>query len=288
MENPVIDFHIHPIVYDRFYVESVFNWIKKMHADKDWDHFYRNFSDPDFFCSYLQENGIDYGVVMAEMSPLVTGICSNEYVLNFCRKNQMLIPFASINPSLTLNTGSELKSLVEQGFRGIKLYPTYQHCYPNDRRLYPLYSQAEILQIPVMVHTGTSIFKGAKLKYGDPLYLDEVAVDFPNLDLILVHSGRGFWYDRAFTLTRIHEHVYMEVAGLPPRKLLDYFPELERVSSKVLFGTDWPGITDLAGNIRAVRNLPLSSEAVKNILGGNAARLLNLPGSEDETKNNLN
>ena len=288
MKTPVIDFHIHPIVYDQFYVETALNWIKEMHADKDWDRFYRDFSDPDFFCNYLRENGIDYGVVMAEISPMVTGICSNEYVLNFCRNREMLLPFASINPSLTVNTGLELKRLVEQGFRGVKLYPTYQHCYPNDRRLYPLYNQAENLQVPVMVHTGTSIFKGAKLKYGDPLYLDEVAVDFPDLDLILVHSGRGFWYDRAFVLTRLHTRVYMEIAGLPPQKLLNYFPELDRVSSKVIFGTDWPGIIDPAGNIDAVKNLPLGSEAIKNILGGNAARLLNLPVNRTGMDENLN
>jgi len=276
LKTPVIDFHIHPIVYDQFYVETALNWIKKMHADKDWDQFYKDFSDPDYLCKFLQNNGIDYGVVMAEISPMVTGVCSNEYVLRFCQDKKMLIPFASINPSLTVNTGLELNLLIEQGFQGVKLYPTYQHCYPNDRRLYPLYSQAEELKIPVMVHTGTSIFKGAKLKYGDPLYLDEVAVDFPGLPIILVHSGRGFWYDQAFVLTRIHENVYMEVAGLPPQKLLTYFPELERVSGKVLFGTDWPGITDPAGNIRAIKKLPLGSETIQNILGGNASRLLGL------------
>lgn len=280
MQTPVIDFHIHPIVYDQFYVQTALDWIKEMHADKDWEQFYRNFSDPDFLCGFLRENGIDYGVVMAEISPMVTGVCSNEYVLQFCRDRDMLIPFASINPSLTVNTGLELQRLVEQGFRGVKLYPTYQHCYPNDRRLYPLYSKAEDLQVPVMVHTGTSIFKGAKLKYGDPLFLDEVAVDFPDLSILLVHSGRGFWYDRAFVMTRLHKKVYMEIAGLPPHKLLDYFPELERVADKVIFGTDWPGIINPGANIKAIRDLPLEEEAIQNILGGNAAGLLNIKHSE--------
>lgn len=286
MKTPVVDFHIHPIVYDQFYVETALDWIKEMHTGKDWDRFYRDFSDPDYLSSYLRENGIDYGVVMAEISPMVTGVCTNEYVLQFCRDQERLIPFASINPSLTVNTGRELKRLVQEGFRGVKLYPTYQHCYPNDRRLYPLYGQAEQLRIPVMIHTGTSIFKGAKLKYGDPLYLDEVAVDFPGLNIILVHSGRGFWYERAFVLARIHENVYMEVAGLPPQKLLDYFPELERIADKVLFGTDWPGIIDPAGNIRAICSLPLSEQAIEKILGGNAARLLDLPASRSDHNHN--
>ncbi len=277
METPVVDFHIHPICYDQFYGESALNWIKKIHSDKDWDRFYETYSDPDFFQNFLYKSGVDYGVVMAELCPAVTGVCTNEYVLGFCKGKEALIPFASINPYLTANTGQELQRLVEEGCRGVKLYPTYQHFFPNERFLYPLYSRAEELQIPLMVHTGSSVFKGAKLKYGDPLYLDEVAVDFPALKVILVHSGRGFWYDRAFLLTRLHDNVYMEVAGLPPHKLLDYFPELERVSEKVIFGSDWPGITDLRGNIDAIRQLNLSEEAKKNILGGNAARLLALP-----------
>ena len=277
MRTPVVDFHIHPIFYDKFYVESALNWIKEMHADKDWDQFYQTYSDPDFFVNYLKENGVDYGVVMADICPAVTGVCTNEYVLDFCNGRDALVPFASINPYLTVQTGRELQRLIGEGFRGVKLYPTYQHYFPNQRFLYPLYSLAEELKVPLMVHTGSSVFRGAKLKYGDPLYLDEVAVDFPGLKIILVHSGRGFWYDRAFLLTRLHDNVYMEVAGLPPQKLLEYFPELERITDKVIFGSDWPGITDLKGNIESIRQLPLSAEAIKNILGGNAVRLLGLP-----------
>ncbi len=288
MTTPVIDFHIHPLVYDQFYVDTALNWIKEMHSNKDWDQFYNDFSDPEHLCKFLQSNGIDYGVVMAEISPLVTGVCSNEYVLQYCQDQKMLIPFASINPNLTVNTGSELNLLIEKGFKGVKLYPTYQHCYPNDRRLYPLYSKAQDLQVPVMVHTGTSIFKGAKLKYGDPLYLDEVAVDFPDLSIILVHGGRGFWYERAFVLTRLHENVYMEIAGLPPQKLLVYFPELERISDKILFGTDWPGITDPAANIKVIKNLPLNNDTIQNILGGNALKLLKLCKVKVRDNRNLN
>ncbi len=276
MRTPVIDFHIHPICYDKFYVESTLDWFKEMHAEKNWDDFYKQHSNPDRFLEFIKSNGVDYAVVMAELSPMVTGVCTNEYVLDFCRNKEELIPFASVNPSLSAQMGKELKRLVGKGFRGVKLYPTYQHFYPHEQRLYPLYHQAEELQVPVMVHTGSSVFKGAKLKYGDPLYLDEVAVDFPSLNILMVHSGRGFWYDRAFLLTRLHENLYMEVAGLPPHKLLDYFPELDRISDKVIFGSDWPGITSIKSNIETIRSLPLAQETREKILGGNAAKILNL------------
>lgn len=275
MGAPVIDFHLHPIHYE-YYGDSTLNWIRSMHAGKNWDDFYTSYCDPNFFVQYLKANGIDYGVVLAELSPAVTGICSNEYVLEFCRGQEMLIPFASINPFTTVRMEIELQRLVKKGFRGLKMYPTYQHFYPNDSSLYPLYAQAEELQIPVMFHTGSSVFEGARLKYGDPLYLDDVAVDFPKMKIILVHGGRGFWYDRAHFLTKLHANVYVEIAGLPPRKLMYYFPELEKIGHKVIFGSDWPGVKDIKQNIDDIRQLALHEKVKERILGGTAALLLNL------------
>lgn len=276
MGTPVVDFHIHPLYYDK-YNESSLTWVKNVQSGEDWQEFYNRLSNPNNFEQFLKANGVDYGVVMAELSPVATGICTNEYVLQFCTGQERLIPFASVNPYMTANPGKELQRLVAGGFRGVKLYPTYQLFYPNDRLLYPLYAQAESLQIPVMVHTGSSVFKGSRLKYGDPIYLDDVAVDFPELNIILVHSGRGFWYERAFWLARLHANVYMEVAGLPPQNLLNYFPELERVADKVLFGTDWPGVKHIVANIEAIRALPITDKAKEKILGGNAAKILGLP-----------
>jgi predicted TIM-barrel fold metal-dependent hydrolase len=160
--------------------------------------------------------------------------------------------------------------------RGIKLMPGYQGYHANDRQMYPIYARAEEWQIPVLVHTGSSIFRGFRLRYANPLDLDDVAVDFPNLTIVMAHSGRGVWYDEAFFLARLRENVFMEVAGLPPQKLLDYFPELERLADKVIFGSDFPGGPDIKKNIDAVRALPLRDETKEKILGGNAARILGL------------
>jgi predicted TIM-barrel fold metal-dependent hydrolase len=200
-------------------------------------------------------------------------------VARLCQGSPRLIPFASVNPYLTANPARELERLVaEHGFRGLKLYPTYQYFYPNDPLLYPLYAKAQELHIPIMWHTGSSVFPASRLKYGDPLFLDDVAVDFPELTAIITHSGRPFWYDRAYALARFHEHVYMEVAGLPPHRLLTYFPELERVADKVLFGSDWPSVPTIKKNIDVLRALPLPDKTKAQILGDNAARLLKLGG----------
>jgi len=232
--------------------------------------------NPAKFADYLTSCGVDYGVILAEYAPLATGICTNEHVYNFCREQERLIPFACINPYLTNNPGAEMRRLItEQGFRGIKLYPSYDWFYPNDRIMYPVYAVAQEYDIPVMMHTGSSTFYGTKIKYADPLYFDELAVDFPDLTLLMAHSGRGFWYDTAFFLSRLHKNVYMEITGLPAHRLLTYFPEFERNVDKIVFGTDWPAF-DVKKMVEAIRALPLAEEAKEKILGGNAARILKI------------
>jgi uncharacterized protein len=272
-----IDFHVHLGVYT-YHQPWVTEWIRQTHPHpEEYEEYVKRYNDPGCFEELLTAEGVDYACILAELSHVTTGVCTNEQVREFCRGRNRLIPFCDINPHLFTSLGEELHRKVEdEGFRGLKLYPTYQHYYLNDPRLYPLYQAAQELAIPVLIHTGSSVFKGSRLKYGDPLHLDDVAVDFPRLNLVMAHSGRGFWYDRAFFLSKLHANVYMEVSGLPPAKLLTYFPELARNTDKVIFGSDWPAVPRIGVNMDAVGALPLPAEGVKKILGGNAARLLGL------------
>lgn len=273
---PVIDFHIHTIYYET-YCKTTENFIKKIHNVESLPVLVKKYEDPDHFARYLSDCGVDYGVILAELSPVTTGICTNEYVCEFCRGQDRLVPFAHINPHLVSDGSRELERLVkEMGFRGLKMYPTYNYFYPNESLVYPIYAKAEELGIPVLFHTGSSVFQGARLKYGDPQFFDDVAIDFPDLNLVMAHSGRGYWYERAFFLSRLHKNLYMEVSGLPPQKLLDYFPELERNADRVIFGSDWPTVASIKHNIETIRRLPLQEETKEKILGGNAARLLKI------------
>jgi hypothetical protein len=126
-----------------------------------------------------------------------------------------------------------------------------------------------------MIHTGTSIFPGARNLYAQPMLADDVAVDYPNLIIILAHGGRPLWMNEAFFLVRRHPNVYIDISSIPPQRLLDYFPRLEEIAAKALFGSDWPGpgVPDVAGNIRKFLALPLSASAQRSILYDNAARL---------------
>lgn len=237
----------------------------------------RILTSPRDACRFWKSEGVDYAVVLAEYAPKVTGIISNSYVRKFCAGNDMLVPFASMDPFVEKEPVRLLERLVaKDGFRGLKLYPTYQHFYPNDRKLYPLYKTAQDLGIPVMFHTGSSVFAGSKLKYGDPLLLDDIAADFQDLKIVMAHAGRPFWYDRAYWLARLHKNVFMDLAGIPPKSILRHFPDIERVADKVLFGSDWPGTPGIRKAIDDVRRLSLSRSTIGKILGGNAKKLLGI------------
>lgn len=272
----VIDFHFHLARRNELY-RDIYQFCEKV-----WEKEGMSFLDivNGDIDEYLKSQGVDYAVGLAEISPITTGIIGNEEVIEICKQNKRLIPGGNINPYMVRNVKSEVKRLYRMGVRVIKLYPTYQYFYPNESFLYPLYESAQELEMPVMVHTGSSVFKGARIKYGDPIYIDDVAVDFPDLKILLVHGGRGFFYDRAFFLAKLHKNVYLEISGLPPQNLLKYFPDLEKISDKVIFGSDFPSTGNVKKNIDKIRNLPISVESKKKILGENAKKILKLNGGK--------
>jgi predicted TIM-barrel fold metal-dependent hydrolase len=141
--------------------------------------------------------------------------------------------------------------------------------------MYPVYAKAQELAIPIIFHIGSSIFKGTRMKYCAPIYLDDVAVDFPELKIVMAHSGRGFWYDECFFLSRLHKNIYMDITGLPPRNLLNYFPELDKNRGKVIFGSDWPAMpVDIGENIEIIKSLPLSDKSIEAIFWSTAHNIL--------------
>jgi len=270
----VVDFHIHVARFG-MWTPWVHEYMKKVNS-----LVYENFDRimmPSGILELMDEQGVDFMVVLAEIAPLTTGVVKNAFVAEFCSESERLIPFASINPVTDSKPQETLARLVKDlGMKGLKLLPPYQHFYPNDTKFYALYAKAQELNIPVVFHTGSSVFKNARLKFGNPLYLDDLAVDFPDLTIVMAHGGRPFWYDIAFFLAKRHRNVYIDISGLPPKNLLKYFPELEKIGDKVIFGSDWPGIPSIKANIEAIKRLPLKSETKRKILGENASRLLKL------------
>lgn len=282
----IVDFHFH-LSRPEHEHPWVMDWIRSNYPG-DIDALAKQVLTPQGLRRYLRSNDVDLAVGLAEVSPITTGWASNEYVGELCAQANALpdpesgargrlVPFASINPFVTNDLPGELVRLVEEfDFGGVKVYPTYHHHYANDARMYPLYARCQELDLPVLVHTGSSVFKGARIKYGDPLLLDDVAIDFPQMTILMAHSGRPFWYEHAFWMARQHANVYMEVSGLPGKKLLHYFPRLEEIAGKVVYGSDWPGNPDLRRNVEAIHELDISEQARQDIVYNNAARILGL------------
>ncbi len=267
----IIDFHIHVGLKENWH-----EWVHAYQKEVQSEYYdrYEEMIDPRKFADYLRSHDIDRAVILPEISPITSGVVTNEYVLEFCENEDILIPFCTVNPSLSPQPAKDIKKYIQMGARGIKLYPSYNHFYPNEERLSPVYALADEHQLPVLVHTGSSIFKGAKIKYAEPIHLDDVATDFPNLCLLMAHSGRGLWYREAFFLSRIHPNLYLEISGLPPQKLLDYFPEMEKHIDKFVYGSDWPGVKTIDANAETIKGLPLTEESKRKILHDNAARIL--------------
>ncbi|MEU8694266.1 amidohydrolase family protein [Streptomyces sp. NPDC048665] len=210
---------------------------------------------------------------------------ANEEIAESCAAHaDVLLPFASVDPHKGRAGVREARRLVtEYGVRGFKFHPSLQGFSPDDRMAYPLYEAIEELGVPALFHTGqTGIGAGVpggggiRLKHSDPMLVDDVAVDFPELRIILAHPSFP-WQDEALAVATHKPHVYIDLSGWSPK----YFPpQLVRYANtllkdKVLFGSDYPVITpdrwlaDFAA-------LDIRPEVRPRILKENAARLLGL------------
>lgn len=234
---------------------------------------------PESFLAYLDRESIGYAVLLAEYSPLATGTVPNEFVAEFCAGTERLIPFGSVNLDGSVEPAVQVERCVrELGCRGLKLLPSYGRYYPNDPRMAPAYETARDLGIPVMFHTGTSLFPGTRVRYAHPLLLDEIAEDFPGLTIIMCHAGRPFWYKEAEWMVHRHQNVYIDISGIPPKQLPHVLPKLERFPDRYVFGSDWPNLVSIGDQVRRIMSLSFKPQTIQAILWDNGARLLGLQG----------
>jgi uncharacterized protein len=212
---------------------------------------------------------------------------SNEEVAQACAAHpDTLIPFASLDPHRGQAAVLAARRLAsDYGARGFKFHPSIQAFFPNDPMAYPLYEAISELGLPALFHTGqTGIGAGVRagggvrLKYSDPLHLDDVAVDFPDLTIIMAHPSFP-WQDEALAIATHKPSVYIDRSGWSPK----YFPpQLVRYANtllkdKVLFGSDYPVITPDRW-LADFAKLDIKPEVRSLILKENAVRVLGLQG----------
>ena len=177
----------------------------------------------------------------------------NETVLEFAAQNaDIMMAFISIDPTRGAEGVAEAKDLLKSGLvRGLKLHPPIQQFFPSDRVAYPLYELFAAAKLPVLFHTGHSGIGtgvpgggGIRLKYGNPMYIDDVAVDFPEMPIIMAHPSFP-WQDEAISICLHKPEVYIDLSGWSPKyfapNLVQYSNSL--LKTKVLFGSDYPLIT---------------------------------------------
>jgi predicted TIM-barrel fold metal-dependent hydrolase len=208
----------------------------------------------------------------------------NEEVLAAARENSdVLIPFASIDPHKGKLAVREARELIEQGVRGFKFHPNIQRFWPNDTEFYPFYEVIEEAGLIALFHTGTTGIGagmpgggGVRLKYSNPMAVDDVAADFPGLKIILAHPSFP-WQEEALAISVHKPNVYIDLSGWSPK----YFPEIlvqyinTRLKDKMLFGSDYPLLTPERW-LRDFEQIPIKDEVRPLVLKENALRLFGL------------
>jgi uncharacterized protein len=239
----------------------------------------------DDVAAYYRERNIA-AVIFSVDAETITGrpAVPNEEVAAVAAANDdVLIPFASVDPHRPDAVERARRLIRDHGVRGFKFHPNIQAFYPNDEAFYPLYEVIEEAGVPALFHTGHSGIGsglpgggGIRLKYSNPMHIDDVATDFPHLAIVLAHPSFP-WQDEAISVALHKQQVYIDLSGWSPK----YFPEqLVRYANtllrdRVLFGSDYPMITPdrwLADFERAT----FKDEVRPLILKENAARLLGL------------
>lgn len=227
--------------------------------------------------------GVDVALLLCEYSPKATGMQRFEDLLPIVEHNpDRFRPIANVNPHLHFPVAAEVRRQLGLGAVALKLHPVHGGFRCDDAALYPAYQVLEEAGAPLVVHCGTSTFPGAANENADPAYLLPVIRDFPGLHVVLAHGGRGWWYGAAAFLALAHETVWIELSGLPPKRLAEYYRDVDlaRLSRRWIFGTDWPGVPGVAANAQAVADL-VPADVVPAVLGGNAYRVYRgLPGAD--------
>jgi uncharacterized protein len=230
------------------------------------------------------------GCVVFSVDERLTGrpqVPNDEVAALAARNADVMIAFASVDPMRGFSAVSEAERLIAHGTRGFKLHPPLQQFHANDRLAYPFYEVVAAAKLPVIFHTGHSGIGtgmpgggGVRLKYGNPMDIDDVAVDFPDMPIVMAHPSFP-WQDEAISVCLHKPQVYIDLSGWSPKyfspTLIQYTNTLLR--EKVLFGSDYPLITPDRW-LADFEKIAIRDEVRPLILKENAARLLGLKSGD--------
>ena len=241
------------------------------------------------FVGLLDEAGVDRVVMIAADKETNLGTkVPNDAVADLARQApDRIVPFAAVDPHKGKKAADELEwALRDLKMKGLTIGPWEHQLYPDDEMYFPFYELCVAYGVPVTIHASVHFGRFAKLDFSRPIYIDNVAVKFPDLKIIAVHGGWP-WVAELVAVAWRHKNVHIEISGVRPRyiakpgtgwePLLSYGDNL--LQDKVLWGTAWP-LQPFARSLQETRALPLKPHVIEKWTHGNAARLLGLNGSD--------
>lgn len=235
----------------------------------------------------MAEAGVDYALVLTSYAVSPHRPSTAEVVRAIERVDNLGVVAGISYLNYRERDHRELADFLRGGLvRGLKLYPGYEPFYPHDRRLKVVYDLAEEFDVPVMIHSGDTYIRGGRLKYSHPIEVDEVAVDHPNVNLVICHLGNPWLVDCMEVVYKNH-NVYADFSGLVLGEFTDAFETYmeEQIAEVILYagepgrflyGSDWP-ICSMKSYVEFVRQLTLTPGDRHAIMYENARRLFRLP-----------
>lgn len=280
MERALIDFHTHPLLVQ----EMVAGNDELLHAQKKVFDIQNRLQPLETFHLELDVSGLQRAVVLPLDARTAKGsqIFSNEQIAELCRLSDRFVGFASVDPHRPDAAEQLERDVTRLGLRGLKLSPSLQEFAANDRdKAYPVYEAAQSLRIPLLIHAGMTW--APRSKSANPMDLEDVAFDFPDLKIVIAHFGWP-WVQETAMLCLKYDNVFANTSCLyhdaPWEFMRHVFTErlpltlLERsLRHKVVFGSDYPRV-EIKNMVRAVKELGLSDQAQEMIFSKNARHLL--------------
>jgi predicted TIM-barrel fold metal-dependent hydrolase len=275
----VIDFHVHVGDFRRLRGD-IQRLLLQRNQKQDFD-LEALMSTPKALVNYLRHEGVEKAVILAEDGPGTNYHITTEYVCDFRDAagddGSMLIPFGCMNPNKTADILATYEGDLRRGICGYKLYPADHNYDPVTDDLMRFYERLERDGLILMFHTGATAQDDGVDAYGNPDIFRPILDQFPALTVVLAHAGKPLFCGEAERCALDYEACYLDTAFISASNLLVYQPNLEKISHKVLFGSDWPaGVDSLSGHVAALRGVGISSEALERILSTNARALLRM------------
>jgi predicted TIM-barrel fold metal-dependent hydrolase len=271
--TPIIDCHVH-----------LNNYAQITKAGKEFVSLEERFSS---LVESMDDNNIDYSLILSSYKVDVDRPSTSKVIDITKKYSDKLGVVAGF--TIDNHTDEDLKNyrawLKDGIIRGIKLYCGYEHYYPSDQRYQQIYDMCVEYGSPVMIHTGDVFSRTAKIKYAHPLNIDDIAVDNPELKIIMCHLGNP-WITDCQEVIYKNRNVYADISGLiignfTPSSEVHYRNKIKELLSYVskphslLYGSDWP-ISNMRSYLDFIQKLELDQQSLELLMFRNAKSVFNL------------